>query len=196
MLLTAINVALAGDLFNETVHVLDAPPATVAGAQTTPVNWTGATRFSVKDREVPLALAEMLAVWLAAIVPTVTAKLPDVDPEATVTLAGTVALALLLERATASPPLGAAALSVAVQTEEPGAFTLDGLHVKVLGVTGVGGTTVMIPFVPDEGMEFPPASDVTIPLRVIGTLALVLEPEIARVAVATAPAAIGLASRP
>jgi len=195
LLLTAMDVALAVDLFNETVHVLDAPPATAVGAQATLVNWTGATKFSANDCELPLTPAAMIAVWLLAIGPTVTGKLPMVDPEATVTLAGTGALELLLDRAIASPPLGAAVLSVAVQTEEPGAFTLDGLHVKVLRVTGVGGTTVMVPLVPDEGMEFPPGSDVTIPLRVMGTLVLLLVPEIVKLAVATAAVAIGFASR-
>ncbi len=58
-----------------------------------------------------------------------------VAPAVAVTLAGTVALALLLDNATASPPLGAAPLSVTVQAEVPGAFTLAGLHVTPLGVT-------------------------------------------------------------
>ena len=58
-----------------------------------------------------------------------------VAPAVAVTLAGTVALALLLDSATARPPLGAAPLSVTVHAEVPGAFTLVGLQVTLLGVT-------------------------------------------------------------
>jgi hypothetical protein len=61
-----------------------------------------------------------------------------VAPAVAVTLAGTVALALLLDKVTARPPLGAAPLSVTVQAEVPGAVTLAGLQVTVLGVTRVG----------------------------------------------------------
>ena len=64
---------------------------------------------------------------------------PAVDtPTGTVTLAGTVALALLLESATASPPTGATALNVTVQAEDPGAFTVVGEQIKVFIVTGGG----------------------------------------------------------
>ena len=56
------------------------------------------------------------------------------DPAATVTLAGTVTLALLSESVTANPPAGAAPLSVTVHAEVPGAFTLAGVQVKPLTV--------------------------------------------------------------
>ena len=49
----------------------------------------------------------------------VAVKLALVAPEATVTDEGTVTAVLLLERLTAWPPLGAAALSVAVQLSVP-----------------------------------------------------------------------------
>ena len=75
--------------------------------------------------------------------PTVVVKLPVVAPAVTVMLAGTVALALLLDNATASPPLGAAPLSVTVHAEVPGAFTLVGLQVTPLGVTEVTRLTVV-----------------------------------------------------
>jgi hypothetical protein len=57
-------------------------------------------------------------------------------PAGTVTLAGTVALTLLLLRATARPPTGATALNVTVQAEDPGAFTVPGVQLKVFIVTG------------------------------------------------------------
>ena len=57
-------------------------------------------------------------------------------PAGTVTLAGTVALVLLLLSATAKPPVGATALNVTVQAEDPGAFTVPGEQFKLFTVTG------------------------------------------------------------
>ena len=59
-------------------------------------------------------------------------------PADTVTLAGTVALALLLLSATTKPPAGATPLNVTVQAEDPGAFTVPGEQLKVFVVTGGG----------------------------------------------------------
>ena len=63
-------------------------------------------------------------------------KAPVVAPAETVTLAGTVTLALLLDSATLAPPVGAAALSVTVHAEVPGATTLEGLQLRLLTVSG------------------------------------------------------------
>jgi hypothetical protein len=52
-------------------------------------------------------------------------------PDAILTLAGTVTLVLLLDRATLVE-LAAAAVKVAVQVEVPGAFTVAGEQVKLL----------------------------------------------------------------
>lgn len=59
----------------------------------------------------------------------------EVVPPATVTLAGTVALGLLLASATAIPGLGAALVRVTVQATLPGAVTVDGAHVTLPGTT-------------------------------------------------------------
>ena len=56
-----------------------------------------------------------------------------VRPAPTLTLAGTVMLALLLDRATVEPPAGAAAVRVTVQVEVPGAFTDAGEQLKEPG---------------------------------------------------------------
>ena len=75
---------------------------------------------------------------MAVIDATVAVNPTVVAPAEAVTLAGTVALALLLDSATASPPPGAAPLKVTVHAEVPGAFTLVGLQLTLLGVTCVG----------------------------------------------------------
>ena len=62
-------------------------------------------------------------------------KPPVVAPAATVTLAGTVMLVLLLDKPTLAPPVGAAALSVTVHEDIPGDTTLDGLQLTPLTVT-------------------------------------------------------------
>ena len=74
--------------------------------------------------------------------PTVAVNPAVVAPAVTVTLAGTVAFELLLDNATLSPPPGAAPLSVTVHAEVPGAFTLAGLQVRLLGVTAATRLTV------------------------------------------------------
>ena len=56
----------------------------------------------------------------------VTVKVVLVAPAATVTLAGTVAVAALLESVTTAPPVGAAALKVAVPVEKLPPTTLVG----------------------------------------------------------------------
>jgi hypothetical protein len=71
-------------------------------------------------------------------------KVPVVAPDATVTLAGTVAFALLLESATARPPPGAAPLNVTVQLEVPGAFTLDGEQERFVGVRAATRLTFVV----------------------------------------------------
>ena len=53
-------------------------------------------------------------------------------PVLTLTLAGTVTLVLLLDNATLSV-LEAAAVSVTVQSDVPGAFTIAGEQVRLLG---------------------------------------------------------------
>ena len=52
-----------------------------------------------------------------ALVVVLTVKVAEVLPAVTVTLAGTVTLALLLERATTMPPVGAAPVNVTVPVE-------------------------------------------------------------------------------
>ena len=58
------------------------------------------------------------------------------NPAATVRLAGSDTLSLLSESVTATPPAAATPLSVTVQVDDPGEFTLPGVHDRLLKVTG------------------------------------------------------------
>jgi hypothetical protein len=60
----------------------------------------------------------------------------DVAPEATVTDAGTVSRALLLDNETTAPPEGAACVNVTVQVDETPVPRLEGAHDTELGTTG------------------------------------------------------------
>ena len=72
----------------------------------------------------------------------VTVKVPLVDPAATVTLAGSDAAAELSDSDTTAPPLGAAALSLAVPVDDAPPVTLVGLSVSDVSVTE--GALVML----------------------------------------------------
>jgi hypothetical protein len=56
-----------------------------------------------------------------------------VSPAPTATLAGTVTLALLLDKDTVEPPAGAAEVRVTVQLDVPGAFTVAGEQIRLPG---------------------------------------------------------------
>jgi hypothetical protein len=71
------------------------------------------------------------------------AKVADVDPCATDTLAGTVAAVLLLDSETASPPAGAVAVRVTVPCAAVPPVTLVGFTDTAESAAGVaGGVTV------------------------------------------------------
>ena len=112
---------------NVTVPVEEAPPVTLDGLNERPEG-IGALTVKVADLVVPLNSPEMLDVVLAATGVVVTVNVPLVAPAATVTLAGTVAAAvLLLPSVTTAPPVGAALLNVTVPVEEAPPVTLAGL---------------------------------------------------------------------
>ena len=76
---------------------------------------------------------------------------------ATVTDTGTVALALLLDRATLAPPAGAAALRVTVQLDMPAPVKDDGEHVRPPGTTGFTMVTELPK--PSVGIESPASEE-------------------------------------
>jgi hypothetical protein len=119
-----------------------APPGTLVGFRVTEATETGSTvRTAVA---VPLNLALIVALAAVSTVCDVTVKVAVVAPEATVTLLGTVAAAVLLldkltVRALEDPAAGAFNVTVPVEFAEPPS-TLVGFSVS--DVTAGGGTTV------------------------------------------------------
>jgi hypothetical protein len=110
------------------------------------------------------------------------------DPAGTVTLPGPVTLELLSDSVTANPPLGAAPLSATVHEDDPGAFTLPGVHERLLNVTGTGiWVTVIVPPVPEVGIEVPPPVVPEVLLSVTGMLLLDAPEAIVKANVATVP---------
>jgi hypothetical protein len=59
-------------------------------------------------------------------------------------------LALLSESATANPPGPAALFNVTMQLDEPGAFTLAGIHVTPLSITGTTRLIVAVLLCPPQ----------------------------------------------
>jgi hypothetical protein len=85
----------------------------------------------------------------------VAVKVLLVCPEATVTLEGTVRLALLLESDTVNPPLVAAALNPTVQEVLPGVLMVELVQLRLLRAVVTGRE--IDPDPPLEDMEVPPA---------------------------------------
>jgi len=163
LLLSDTAVMAAAFWFSVTVQVLDALLPSVDGAQERDVSCAGATRFRVLVRVMTPALAVTVAVWLLLTCAAVAVKFPLVCPAATVTLVGTVRLALLLERETANPPDGAAAV------KETAHGVLAGvLRVVVVQLTpfseAAGAGSEIVPEPPLAGIEAPPAVEATTPV--------------------------------
>jgi hypothetical protein len=125
--------AAVAALVSDTVQVEAPPGLSVLGEQLRAERAAGAINPSEKVREPPLRLAVRVALVSALTLAAVAVKVALVDPAATVTEAGTLAEALLLDRLTLAPPPGAAAVSVTVQVLAPGVFTEAGLQLKLAG---------------------------------------------------------------
>ena len=78
------------------------------------------------------------------IVPVVTLKVADVLVAATVTDEGTVSAALVFDKLTPAPPVGAACVKVTVQVLEEFCPRLPGLHDSVDTSTGASRFTVVL----------------------------------------------------
>jgi hypothetical protein len=111
-----------------TVPVEELPPVTLVGLSVS-VQGVTAVGFTVKEADFVVPLLEAVIVTAAHDVTdwVATVNVALVAPAATVTLAGTVATAvLLLVSVTTVPPVGAAPVKVTVPVEEAGPTTLVG----------------------------------------------------------------------
>src|SRR5262245_17454005 len=102
----------------------------------------GGVTVSAVDLVVPASAAVRLTTWVVVTDEVVAVNEADDDPAATVTLAGTPTTAgLALDSVTATPPVGAAPLSVTVPVDDTPPTTLEGFtpsEVRVGGLMGPG----------------------------------------------------------
>jgi hypothetical protein len=147
LLLDSVTMAppVGAAVVNVTVPVDPVPPTTLVGLTVTD-NSVGAAgtglTVSTAERETPANVPEIDNAVEAVTGVVVIVKLALVAPAATVTLAGTVATAVLaLLRPTRAPPVGAAAVSVTVPWDELPPTTDVGatLSVDKLAAGGGGG---------------------------------------------------------
>jgi len=126
---------LGAALVKVTVPCDRSPPVTLVGLTDTAAtvdrlgggNGRGGCTVSVALRVVPPKVAERSTAFVAATDTVLMVKPALVAPAATVTLAGSVATAvLLLVSVTSVPPVGAAAVKVTLPVEEAGPTTLVG----------------------------------------------------------------------
>jgi len=123
-----------------TVPVADVPPTTVDGATETETRDGGVT-VSPAVRETVPVLAVIVALFCAATAVVLTVKLAPLLPAATVTVAGTVAAALLLDKLTTTPPVPALPLRLTVPLEVAPPATVVGLR---LNCDNAGGVSVSV----------------------------------------------------
>jgi hypothetical protein len=125
-----------------TVHVLAAPELTLVGVQARAETRVGATRLKVVLWEAPFRTAVIVADWVVVMLPAVALKVVEVLLAGTVTDAGTVSAALLLESPTVLPPAGAASFKLIVHVLAAPELTLVGLHDRA--VTTAGSTKLRV----------------------------------------------------
>ena len=149
----------AGSLV-ETVNVKGAPGVAFSCAGTVTVG-AGGSNVSENVLDVLFSVAVITAVVLELTADGVSAKLAVVEPEFTVTEAGTEAELLLLDSATLVLLFGAT-FRVTVQKAVAGAVTLAGLQVKFVG-TWVGADWLIVTVAPLAvmltGLPLPSAAD-------------------------------------
>ena len=126
-----------------TVQVVEAFCPRLLGLQASEDTNTGITKDKVVVCCALFRLPVIVALWLVVNGPVVAVNVWVVNPAATVTVEGTVTLALLLLSPTVVPPAGAAALRVAVQVELD-----DGASVVGEQVTEESAGTTMVPPAP------------------------------------------------
>lgn len=118
-----------------TVPVNVVPPWTLAGLNETLNHAPAGMMVSAAALLAPSWVAEIVAVTEEPTDVVATVKVAAVFPAPTSTEEGTVAKALSLDNATATPPAGAASLKVTVPVEAAPPNTLDGFSDTDAGVT-------------------------------------------------------------
>lgn len=91
----------------DTVSTVGLPCVTLDGLKASPSSWAGLT-VRIPVLVTPLSSPEIVATWVAATEEVVTTNVALVAPAATLTPAGVLAAALLLESRTVTPPSAAA----------------------------------------------------------------------------------------
>ena len=182
-------------LFNPRVQMVEAPEDTVAGEQLSVEGTAGAMRLKEALAVVLLKVAVSPAVLLVDTVDTDAVKLAVEAPDATVTEAGIVMKALLSDRDTMAPPVGAGAFRVTVQAELPAPVNEEGVQASEDSPTGTTTGTVTTPPVAAVVMLAPAAVDALAPVIVIGLLGLALEDSV-RFTMAASPSAMVVVLNP
>jgi hypothetical protein len=124
-----------------TVPVEGEPPGTDVGERLRPFS-AGGVIVSTAVLETPPNAAVIVAEVEEETADVVIVNVPDIDPAATVTVAGKDALVVLDDRFTTAPPVGATALNVTVPVENDPPITDVGETVSPL--TEMGGETVSV----------------------------------------------------
>jgi hypothetical protein len=137
-------------LLRVTVQVAEALEVSEAGLQERLVGTALVSRPMEKVTEAPDRVAVMMAVLSAVMVEAVAEKVAEVAPAATVTEAGTVNAALLSDRVTTAPPVGAALLRVTVQVAEVLDVSEAGLQVRPVGTALVSRLNEKVADEPDK----------------------------------------------
>ncbi len=125
-----------------TVPVEEVPPVMVVGFIVTDCSCAGGYTFSVAVCLTPLKLAVTVAVCMLVTAVVVITNVAFVAPAGTVTDAGVVTAALLSDKVTNIPPVGAAAVNVTVPVEELPPATDEGA--KLRDANAAAGLTVRV----------------------------------------------------
>lgn len=127
-----------------TVQVDDVADASVAGLQLRDPTTFWGTRDTTVLVELPVIEAVSVADCALLTVPLVASNVTLLVPDATVTVAGAVSVALLLETATAVPPVGAFFDVVTRHLVVPFPVTLAGVQDKLVSVVGADNDRVTV----------------------------------------------------
>jgi len=157
-----------------TVPPLLVPPVTIDGETEIALR---IARLAVGGLTVSVVLTEladvavMATLWLVGTVVVVTKNVAEVEPAATVMAAGTVAAALLLDKLTVAPPVGAAAARLTVPVVLLAPVTVAGETETELSVAGLAGGGLMVSVALTEFV------DVAVMVAIRMTLTVLVESE-------------------